>query len=90
MKILAIGAHPDDIEAGCSGSLAKYAQNGHEIYLLIMTEGHMGGEGSVRKKEQRKFLSFAKRQSPGLFKGKKRIVQKRRKQPPLQLSPRVQ
>ena len=40
MKILAIGAHPDDIEVGCAGTLAKYAQHGHDIYLLVMTEGH--------------------------------------------------
>lgn len=52
MKILAIGAHPDDIEVGCAGTLAKYAQNGHDVYLLVMTEGGMGGEGTVRKKEQ--------------------------------------
>ncbi|MHB8771656.1 MAG: PIG-L deacetylase family protein [Syntrophales bacterium] len=52
MKILAIGAHPDDIEVGCAGTLAKYAQNGHEVYLLVMTEGGMGGECTVRKKEQ--------------------------------------
>jgi LmbE family N-acetylglucosaminyl deacetylase len=60
MKILAIGAHPDDIEVGCSGTLAKYAQNGHEIYLLIMTEGHMGGEGAIRKKEQVKSAKILK------------------------------
>ena len=52
MNILAIGAHPDDIEVGCGGTLAKYARSGHEIYLLIMTEGGMGGEADVRKKEQ--------------------------------------
>ena len=60
MKILAIGAHPDDIEVGCSGTLAKYAQNGHEIYLLVMTEGHMGGEGAIRKKEQTKSAKILK------------------------------
>jgi LmbE family N-acetylglucosaminyl deacetylase len=60
MKILAIGAHPDDIEAGCSGTLAKYMQNGHDIYLLVMTEGHMGGEGAVRKKEQIKAAKLLK------------------------------
>jgi LmbE family N-acetylglucosaminyl deacetylase len=60
MKILAIGAHPDDIEAGCSGTLAKYMQNGHDIYLLVMTEGHMGGEGAVRKKEQVKAAKLLK------------------------------
>ncbi len=31
MNILAIGAHPDDIEFGCGGTLAKYAQKGHNI-----------------------------------------------------------
>jgi LmbE family N-acetylglucosaminyl deacetylase len=60
MKILAIGSHPDDIEAGCSGTLAKYMQNGHDIYLLVMTEGHMGGEGAVRKKEQVKAAKLLK------------------------------
>jgi LmbE family N-acetylglucosaminyl deacetylase len=60
MKILAIGAHPDDIEAGCSGTLAKYMQNGHDIYLLVMTEGHMGGEGAIRKREQKKAAKILK------------------------------
>jgi len=60
MKILAIGAHPDDIEVGCSGTLAKYARNGHDIYLLVMTEGHMGGEGTTRKKEQAKSAKILK------------------------------
>jgi LmbE family N-acetylglucosaminyl deacetylase len=60
MKILAIGAHPDDIEVGCSGTLAKYARNGHDIYWLVMTEGHMGGEGTIRKKEQAKSAKILK------------------------------
>jgi LmbE family N-acetylglucosaminyl deacetylase len=60
MKILAIGAHPDDIEVGCAGTLAKYAQNGHEIFLLVMTEGHMGGEGAIRKKEQKRSARILK------------------------------
>jgi len=52
MNILAIGAHPDDIEIGCGGTLAKYASYGHNIYLLIATNGTAGGEGDIRKKEQ--------------------------------------
>lgn len=52
MNILAIGSHPDDIEIGCAGTLIKYRQNGHKIYTLIMTEGSMGGESSVRMDEQ--------------------------------------
>lgn len=52
MKILAIGAHPDDIEVGCAGTLLKYAQRGHELYLMVMTEGDKGGDARIRRREQ--------------------------------------
>jgi len=52
MRILAIGAHPDDIELGCGGTLIKYARQGHDVFLLVMTEGGGSGDGSVRHKEQ--------------------------------------
>ena len=54
MKILAIAAHPDDIEYGCGGTLVKYSRGGHKVYLLIMSEGEMGGQPEVRKNEQAK------------------------------------
>ncbi len=60
MKILAIGAHPDDIEVGCGGTLAKYAQAGNDIYLLVMTDGHRGGNRTVRKREQRNSAKILK------------------------------
>lgn len=62
MRILAIGAHPDDIEVGCSGTLIKYANDGHEIYLLIMTEGQLGGDASVRREEQYRSADILKPQ----------------------------
>lgn len=52
MRILALGAHPDDIEVGCGGTLIKYAENGHRIFLMVMTQGGAGGKTSVRKREQ--------------------------------------
>lgn len=52
MKILAVGAHPDDIEIGCAGNLLKYASAGHDVYLFVMTLGGMGGEAETRKEEQ--------------------------------------
>ena len=52
MNILAIGAHPDDIEFGCGGTLIKYADRGHRVYLMVMTHGGQGGLENVRKKEQ--------------------------------------
>ncbi len=52
MNILAIGAHPDDIEFGCGGTLTRFVQAGHKVSLLIMTEGTMGGQGHIRRREQ--------------------------------------
>ncbi len=48
MRILAIGSHPDDIEFGCGGTLIKYSQQGHDVSLLVMTQGSSGGAGPVR------------------------------------------
>ena len=53
VNILAIGAHPDDIEFGCGGALAKYAKKGHRLFLLVMTGGGLGGSSAVRTKEQK-------------------------------------
>jgi len=52
MRILAIGSHPDDIEFGCGGTLVKYAGQGHEVFLLVMTDGSAGGDKLIRRQEQ--------------------------------------
>lgn len=54
MKILAVGAHPDDIEFGCGGTLIKYSRVGHSINLLVLTDGSVGGKPSVRIAEQKR------------------------------------
>ncbi len=40
--VLAIGAHPDDIEFGCGGTLAKWAASGTTIHHLVLTDGAKG------------------------------------------------
>src|SRR3972149_2739214 len=52
MNILAIGAHPDDIEYGCGGMLAKYARKGHDVYLFVASDGALGGGAAGRRREQ--------------------------------------
>ena len=52
MNILAIGAHPDDLEYGCAGTLIKHAQRGDRVFLMVVTDGSMGGEPQVRQREQ--------------------------------------
>ena len=39
---LAIGAHPDDVEFGCGGTLGKWAAAGCEIHHLVCTDGSKG------------------------------------------------
>lgn len=47
VKILAIAAHPDDIELGCAGTLIKHTRAGHAVGILDLTEGELGTRGSV-------------------------------------------
>ena len=47
LDILAFGAHPDDIEMGCGGTLAKHVQLGKKVGLIDLTEGELGTRGSV-------------------------------------------
>ena len=53
VNILAIGAHPDDIEFGCGGSLIKYTRKGHRLFLMIVTGGGLGGPAGTRMAEQK-------------------------------------
>ena len=42
MTILAVGAHPDDLELQCSGTLARYAAARHKVYMCHATNGDKG------------------------------------------------
>ena len=39
MKVLVVAAHPDDEILGCGGTMARLAQEGHEVHIAIMAEG---------------------------------------------------
>lgn len=61
MNILAIGAHPDDIETSCGGTLAKYAKMGHKVFTATATNGNVGSAtlsmeeiAAIRKEEARR------------------------------------
>ena len=42
MNILAIGCHPDDLEIGCGGTLARFASAGHRVTMVHVANGNMG------------------------------------------------
>ncbi|HAT70578.1 MAG TPA: bacillithiol biosynthesis deacetylase BshB1, partial [Flavobacteriaceae bacterium] len=47
LDILAIGAHPDDVELSCSGTLAKEIAKGKIVGILDLTRGELGTRGSA-------------------------------------------
>ena len=42
MKVLAVGAHPDDLEILCGGTLARFVQDGHEVVMCHVSRGDRG------------------------------------------------
>jgi LmbE family N-acetylglucosaminyl deacetylase len=42
MNVLAIGAHPDDLEMLCGGTLAKYASSGNAVTMVTIANGNLG------------------------------------------------
>jgi bacillithiol biosynthesis deacetylase BshB1 len=53
LDILAFGAHPDDVELGCGGTLAKEIALGKKVGIIDLTRGELGtrGSASLRDKE---------------------------------------
>ena len=54
MKVLAVGAHPDDVELGCGATLALCKKMGHEVHILVLTRGEASGDPEVREVECKK------------------------------------
>ena len=82
MNILALFAHPDDVEWYCGGTLLKYKQAGHKIYIALTTSGNTGSNeipsreeiASIREAEMlesAKYLDaevlFLRHEDQGLF-----------------------
>jgi LmbE family N-acetylglucosaminyl deacetylase len=51
LRIVSIGAHPDDVEEGMGGTLAKHARSGDEVHTIICTLGGVVGDPTERKQE---------------------------------------
>ncbi|MFD0836609.1 bacillithiol biosynthesis deacetylase BshB1 [Mariniflexile aquimaris] len=51
LDILAIGAHPDDVELGCGATLAKEVSNGKKVGIIDLTRGELGTRGTAETRE---------------------------------------
>ncbi|WP_347372786.1 bacillithiol biosynthesis deacetylase BshB1 [Aequorivita sp. Q41] len=74
IDILAIGAHPDDIELGCAATLAKEINNGKKVGILDLTRGELGTRGTAEIRDQEaanaaKILGVAFRHNLGFSDG---------------------
>ena len=57
-RVLAVGAHPDDIEISVGGSIAKMRDAGYIIHEIVMTKGEKGGDVDARPGEARNGAEF--------------------------------
>jgi bacillithiol biosynthesis deacetylase BshB1 len=52
VDILAFGAHPDDVEMGCGGTIAKSTSMGKTVGIIDLTRGELGTNGSVELRDK--------------------------------------
>jgi N-acetylglucosamine malate deacetylase 1 len=74
LDLLAFGAHPDDVELGCGGTLIKMASQGYRTGIVDLTAGELGtrGDSKTRAKEAEqagKVLQLAARENLGMKDG---------------------
>jgi len=51
LDILAIGAHPDDVELGCGATIAKEISNGKKVGIIDLTRGELGTRGTAETRD---------------------------------------
>ncbi|RZS90478.1 bacillithiol biosynthesis deacetylase BshB1 [Aquimarina brevivitae] len=74
LDILAIGAHPDDVELSCAGTIAKEISKGKKVGILDLTRGELGTRGTPQIREEEasaaaKILGVAIRENLGFRDG---------------------
>jgi len=62
-RFLAVGAHPDDVELACGATIAKLVDAGHEVRIMVMSQGENGGNAPQRIREARRGATYLGAQS---------------------------
>jgi LmbE family N-acetylglucosaminyl deacetylase/tetratricopeptide (TPR) repeat protein len=57
-NVLFIGAHPDDIELGCGGTVARMREEGKGIFVLVLSTGEKGGAGAEQRKKEAEAAAY--------------------------------
>jgi LmbE family N-acetylglucosaminyl deacetylase len=45
--LMAVGAHPDDVELGCAGTIVNHKKKGAAVAIVDLTEGELGSRGNI-------------------------------------------
>ncbi|RAJ06916.1 bacillithiol biosynthesis deacetylase BshB1 [Chitinophaga skermanii] len=74
LDILAIAAHPDDVELGCSGTLLSHAAKGMKVGIVDLTQGELGTRGTpegrlIEAQDAAKLMGVTVRENLGLKDG---------------------
>ncbi len=74
LDILAFGAHPDDVELGCGGTIVKEIKNGKTVGIIDLTRGELGTRGTAATRKQEatnaaKILGVSVRENLGFADG---------------------
>jgi LmbE family N-acetylglucosaminyl deacetylase len=70
---LAIGAHPDDIEFSCTGSLLNLKEKGYEAYYVIATNGENGFKAGYKPRKQRMKIRYHEQLNAANILGVKKV-----------------
>jgi len=72
MNILAVGCHPDDLEIGCGGTLARYAKEGHNVFMCHVANGNRGHV--VIKPEELRKIRIEEARNAGKIIGAREVI----------------
>jgi N-acetylglucosamine malate deacetylase 1 len=80
LDIMAIGAHPDDVELSCGGTIAKLVRQGRRVGLVDLTNGELGTRGTpeiraAEAAEAGRILGISARESLGIPDGNVEMTQ---------------
>ena len=58
-SVLAIGGHPDDIELGCGGTIARHVAVGDQVAMLVVTRGEVGPGVVLQRVDEHHTFSYS-------------------------------
>ena len=73
-RVMVVSAHPDDAEGGAGGTIAKWAQQGRDVYLLIATNGDKGDDEAKTTPEELAAIRAAESHAAARILGIKELV----------------